>query len=107
MSKKGSSSGAEKLYSNEMKNFRRSYIIPIAVVLSVVFLPSFIKWQFLMARKRSLDKNIEALKRENRSLAAEEVLLKRDPAYVEKVAREKLKVAKPGEIILKMPKDDN
>lgn len=50
-----------------------------------------------------LQSEIERLKEENRRLAAEVEKLKNDPRAIERVAREELKMARPGEKIVTLP----
>ena len=50
-----------------------------------------------------LQSEIERLKEENRRLAEEVEKLKSDPRAIERVAREELKMARPGEKIITLP----
>lgn len=50
-----------------------------------------------------LQSEIERLQEENRRLAAEVEKLKNDPRAIERVAREELKMARPGEKIITLP----
>ena len=60
-----------------------------------------------MLRRRvaheDLAKQVSALKAENETLLAEIAALKRDPLVIEKLAREKLGYARPGEVIYLLP----
>lgn len=47
--------------------------------------------------------NIEQLNKENGQLADEVKDLKSDPRKIEKIARDELGLAKPGEVIIKIP----
>ena len=47
--------------------------------------------------------NIEQLNKENVKLADEVKELKTDPRKIEKIARDELGLAKPGEVIIKIP----
>ena len=73
----------------------------IAAVILVIFLPSFAKYQELLARNRSLERQIRYLKDEAKKLEEEKMRLETDITYVEQRAREKIGVAKKGELILK------
>jgi cell division protein FtsB len=53
----------------------------------------------MQREKWHLEKEIESLAKANESLDAQCVRLERNPQLYEKVAREKLLLAKPGEII--------
>jgi cell division protein FtsL len=52
---------------------------------------------------RRVKSEIEALNRENAALQQAVKDLKSDPRAIEKIAREELILAKPGEIIIKIP----
>lgn len=53
-----------------------------------------------------LQSEIERLKEENRRLAEEVEKLKTDPRAIERVAREQLKMARPGEKIITLPPEN-
>jgi cell division protein FtsB len=57
--------------------------------------------QLLRQRERTevLAREIETLREENRALAEEILALRRDPAAVERLAREQLGLARPGESV--------
>ncbi|NQU95365.1 MAG: septum formation initiator family protein [Candidatus Omnitrophica bacterium] len=71
------------------------------LIMAAVFLPGFSKLQQLKEENRNLEKRIEALTKTNEELAEEKEKLENDPSYVEKIAREKLGMARKDEIILK------
>ena len=52
---------------------------------------------------QGLDREIERLEEENRQLETEIQGLRSDPAAIEKLAREQMRMAKPGEIIFTLP----
>ncbi|MFH1380719.1 MAG: septum formation initiator family protein [Candidatus Omnitrophota bacterium] len=79
-------------------------LIPIAIAVIIVvalFLPGFSRLQKLKEENRNLERRITVLERTNEDLLIEKKKLETDLSYVEKVAREKLGMAKKGEIILK------
>ena len=79
-------------------------LIKISVIVGIalfIFLPSFAKYQELSYKSRMLDNKIKAMKLEIKRLENERVRLQTDIAYVEKRAREKIGVARTGEIVLK------
>lgn len=80
---------------------RRSIILWGVLLLGIIaiFLPAFSKLQRLKGENRVLEKEIAKLKDANVRLEEEIYKLETDPIYVEKVAREKLKQTKEGEII--------
>lgn len=81
------------------KSYTKLFIM--LAIVAVIFLPPFIKYQQLCWKSRELDNKIKALKEETKRLEAEKLRLQTDITYVEGRAREKIGVAKKGEIILK------
>jgi len=77
----------------------------IAIVLFIIYLPGFVKIQKLNHYKKELERKIKLLKEENKQLSEEIYKLQHDPLYIEKVAREELKLGKEGEIIYKVPSE--
>jgi cell division protein FtsB len=77
-----------------------SVIAVIALVVGSLFGDRGIL-QLLRQRERTeaLARDIEKLREENRALAEEIVSLRRDPAAVERLAREELGLARPGESV--------
>jgi cell division protein FtsB len=77
-----------------------SVIAVIALVVGSLFGDRGIL-QLLRQRQRTevLAREIEQLREENRALAEEIVSLRRDPAAVERLAREELGLARPGESV--------
>jgi len=56
----------------------------------------------LRSKNEEYQKQLVTLKRENMQLIEERRLLKDDPAYLEKVAREKMGLVKEGEVVYKI-----
>jgi cell division protein FtsB len=50
--------------------------------------------------------NIDHLNRENTALGGEVQSLKTDPKAIERIAREEMGLARPGEVIIKLPPPD-
>ena len=75
-------------------------VIFIAILLAA-FLPPFIKYQQINYRSKALDREIKNLKAEIKMMEEEKRRLETDIIYVEKKARDRIGVAKKGEIILK------
>lgn len=76
------------------------------VVLFVAFLtPKVLQISALQARSNNLEVELQNLKAENKSLETELRLLRDDPVYIERVAREKLSKAKEGEIVYRVVRD--
>jgi len=75
--------------------------ILLIVVLAVIFLPPFVKYQQISWKSREIDNQIKTLREEIKKLEAEKIRLQTDITYIERKAREKIGVVKKGEIILK------
>ena len=68
----------------------------------MVFLPAYAKMQDLKTKNRDYAQRIEALQKRNVQLEEEQHLLATDPAYLEKVAREKMGLIRSGETVYKI-----
>lgn len=82
-------------------------IVGIGLSIGYIFWPQFMKYEELKRNEKSLELRIEGEQEKNIRLRQEEYSLRTDPEYVEKVAREKLGLVKPGEIIYKFEEDKN
>jgi cell division protein FtsL len=84
----------------------------LAVFILTLFISSFNTKGGLLALYRQkllydqLKAEIEFLKEDNRRLAYEIKALREDPRYIEKIAREELILAREGEIIYLLPKEE-
>ena len=78
----------------------------VAGGLLALFLPGVIHIQQLRERRRELQTEIERLTQQNAQLQQESTLLKEDPLYIERVARKKLGVARPGEVIYRFSEEE-
>jgi cell division protein FtsB len=58
-----------------------------------------VKYSRMRAQERSLRAEIAHLKQDNLRLLQEVRALKHDPAYLERLARDKIGLARPGEIV--------
>ncbi len=74
----------------------------VVIVLLIVFLPPFARIQDMKKQLNDYEADIKLLKKQNVQLKNELHLLKTDPVYLEKVAREKMGVAKENEVIYKI-----
>jgi len=77
------------------------YILPGLFIIALIFLPGFLKLRELKRQNRNLERRIEILAKTNEELKKEKEKLENDPAYIEKIAREKLGMTRRDEIILK------
>lgn len=75
----------------------------VLIFLGIIYLPGFIKIIKLYNHKRELEKEIVRIRQENKQLREEIYKLQHDPTYIEKIAREELKLGKEGEIVYKIP----
>ncbi len=74
----------------------------ILIILVWIFAPGFFKFKELSQKNKELERKIQELKISNTGLIEETERLQHDLVYIEKVARERLSVAKEGEIIYKI-----
>lgn len=72
-----------------------------------IFLPGYLKLEELKYRNSRLQAEIDKTKRSNLELVAEKGKLQKDKNYIEKVARDKMGVAKKGEIVYKITASDD
>jgi len=87
-------------------NRRKKLLIAGGVLLSLYFLISFIfgdmglvKYYRMKSQCNALAEDIGKLKQDNARLRKDVYALKSDPAYLERIARDKLGLARPGEIV--------
>jgi len=98
--------GVEERLRNLIHRYGSHMLIIFVVVLVVhdVFGPH---GYLVMRRKQQeiqkVNANIERLNKENAALDQNVKDLKSDPQTIRKIAREELGLAKPGEIIIKLP----
>ena len=78
------------------------WLFVFAVVILAVFLPSYAKMQDLKKKNRDYAQEIEQLRGRNQQLEQEKNLLENDPAYLEKVGREKMGLIRQGETVYKI-----
>jgi cell division protein FtsB len=89
---------------------RRSVFIPVIIIVPVVSFMVFsnkglLKRLQLEADKKEMLVKIEQAKGEQKLLEAQVKALDKDPRAVEKVAREKYGMIKPGETVYKVKKE--
>ncbi len=69
--------------------------------LCVIFLPGISKYNQLRQENQKNQETLQELQETNVKLEKEKAMLENDPVYVERRAREKLGVAKKGEVTIK------
>ncbi len=77
------------------------FAVAIAVFIALVA-PRAVQIESLKERSRRLEKEVAEARLNNEKLEQELRLLRDDPVYLEKVAREKFNKAKEGEIVYKV-----
>ena len=89
---------------------RNRFAIAIAGVLAVVMAyhvlfgaNGVVAYRHKREESRDLQRQIDTLKQENENIQRHNKALKDDPETIEKEAREKLKYARPGEVVYTLP----
>lgn len=77
------------------------WLLTFIVLLLAFFLPSYSQMQDLKQRNQEYAHQIQELTKKNASLREEKRLLREDPEYFEKVAREKMGLVRENEVIYK------
>jgi cell division protein FtsB len=90
-----------EVHAGRRRHISRAKVYLVVIVLVIVFLPSFVKYQELSYKNRKLEEKIRTLSTDNRRLEEEKMRLETDITYVEKRAREEIGVARKGEIVMK------
>jgi cell division protein FtsB len=91
---------------NFAASWRKKLLVLAVVLVAGYLLVSFIfgemglmKYYRMKAQYTALNEEIAVLKRDNAKLRKHVHALKNDTAYVERIARDKLGLARPGEIV--------
>ena len=74
----------------------------LAIIVLIIFLPSYTKMQDLKQKNLDYKRQIEQLRQKSSELREEKRLLENDPVYLEKVAREKMGLIREGEVVYKI-----
>ena len=77
------------------------WLLTFVVLLLAFFLPSYSQMQDLKQKNQEYEHQIKELTKKNTGLREERRLLKDDPEYFEKVAREKMGLVRENEVIYK------
>jgi cell division protein FtsB len=89
--------------------FRRTAMLALALIaIALTVHEVFGEHGYLALRRRrqelqTLQEQVQQLKEENQKLEQQIKALKSDPKAIEKLAREQMKLARPGEIIYVLP----
>ncbi len=89
--------------------YRISWIALIilgVILLAAMFWPQIRHYRELQRKEAALAADIRMEEEILKHLKAQQERLKSDPRFVEKIAREELKLAKPGETIFKFAEDE-
>jgi len=96
--------------SDNVKEFLRQYgatllgLLLLALVVHDIFgTHGYLAMRRTQQEIKKVKVDIEQLNKENVQLADEVKDLKSDPRKIEKIARDELGLAKPGEVIIKIP----
>ncbi len=90
----------------------RNALLILTLVLLVLTVHEMFGEHGLLALRRqrqeyeSLQRDIQQLQQENQKLEHQNKALKSDPKAIEKLAREQMRLARPGEIIYTLPEKD-
>ncbi len=100
-----------KLQSDRKTLSRNALLALILVCLFLVVHEIFGEHGWLAMRRQqeeyeSLQRQIQQLQQENQQLEQQIKALKSDPKAIEKLAREQMRLARPGEIIYTLPEKD-
>lgn len=82
------------------------WLLGIAFVILIIFLPGYSKLQELKDKKRGIDLQIAEVQRENARLEDEMLRMQEDPIYQEDIVRQKLGVVRKGEVIYKLEPEE-
>jgi len=77
-------------------------LILVLLLLVVLYLPSFSRYQELQMEEGRITEEIAELERKIALLEREKGLLQNDKKYLEKVIRDELGLVRPGEMIYKL-----
>ncbi len=78
-------------------------LVLVMIVHDVFGTHGFLAMRRTQVEIRKVKANLEALSKENAALAQEVKDLNSDPRLIEKIARDDLGLARPGEIIIRIP----
>ena len=98
--------------ADTQKKFVRGILLLIGVSLLIIFIfgdHGLVQLYKLKRERKDIQKHITALRQSRETLASEKNKLENDLEYIEKLAREKYRMAKKGEQVFKVfyhPRDE-
>lgn len=78
------------------------FLFFVCAAIFVFYLPAYVKMQDLSGKNCAYEKRISDLEQENKALGVERDRLINDPAYFEKMARQRIGLIKENEVIYKV-----
>ena len=87
------------------KQFFKGLVLLICFSLIIIFIfgdHGLLKLYKIKSERQLVQKKIAALREEREKLKTEKIKIENDLSYIEKIAREKYKMVKPGEKIFKV-----
>lgn len=78
------------------------WLFALTIGIFLIFLPSYSQLQDLKQRNLEFSWQIRELIKENAQLKEEKRRLEEDPIYLEKVARAKMGLVRPGEVVYRI-----
>jgi cell division protein FtsL len=106
LKKKIEKASTEEKIASLMRQYGRGLLgllILVMVVHDVFGTHGFLAMQRTQSEIKKVKANLEQLSKENAALAQEVKDLNTDPRLIEKIARDDLGLARPGEIIIRIP----
>jgi len=92
------------------RNLYRVFLVAAAALVAVIlvrfFMPKFQEERRLRARLEEARQDVRRTAEQLRELKLKQERLREDPRYVEKIAREDLGLAKPGETVFRFVEED-
>ena len=111
MKRAASSRVIRERFAETQKKFIRGVLFLIAITLLIVFVfgdHGLFQLYKLKRERAEIQKHISQLRENREMLISEKNRLENDLEYIEKLAREKYRMAKPGEKVFKViPKESN
>ena len=111
MKRAGSSRVISERFAETQKKFIRGVLFLIAITLLIVFVfgdHGLFQLYKLKRERAEIQKHISELRENREILISEKNRLENDLEYIEKLAREKYRMALPGEKVFKVvPKESN